>query len=215
MESTSDKASAYAWFSAAGAAEMGIRGVSKGIVLSALGTVGLGISSAVKGADDDDEMWKDYAMTIIGMCPFLDAPLSAIKYGSYPVPVMDNSMKFFTGARDAYAGQNGYKRLYGLRQALRAAATTFGIPGTAQVGQILSYAYNPKTLTFPYNEEYRELVDAGGQRTKGEQQRLNELHKSKAQFAVQARIYRSAMERGDTDMAAKAARKAAEAMEGL
>jgi hypothetical protein len=141
--------------------------------------------------------------------------MSIVRYGSTPAPAFDNIAKLAINSSQAVHAQNKYRKTVALRKALQALTTMIGVSGTAQIGQILGWAYNPKTLTFPYNEEYRELVDAGGQRTKGEQQRLNELHKSKAQFAVQARIYRSAMERGDTDMAAKAARKAAEAMEGL
>lgn len=215
LESTKDKVSAYGWLLAAGAAEMGVRGASRGLMLSAMSAAGLGIASAVKTADDDDEMWKDYALNLLSMVPFLDAPMSAIKYGSFPIPVLDTASKMFLGARDAVNAQNGYRQVTGLRQALTALASLAGIPGTAQVGQILAWAYNPKTLTFPYNAEYRELSELGGQRTSGEAARLRKLSVSKDRFSTYARVYRDAMERGDMDTAKKAVEKAAAALEGL
>lgn len=215
LKTGAEKLNAGLWMASAAAAEMGVRVSSTSIMLSAIGAVGWGIASGVKRADWDDDWWLDYALTVMEMCPFVAEPMSIVRYGSTPAPAFDNIAKLAINSSQAVHAQNKYRKTVALRKALQALATMIGFSGTAQLGQVIGWAYNPKTLTFPYNEEYRELVDAGGQRTRGEQQRLNELHKSKAQFAVQARIYRSAMERGDTEMAAKAARKAAEAMEGL
>jgi len=215
LESTADKASAYGWLLAAGLAEMGVRGASRGIVLSALGAAGLGIASAVKGADDDDDMWRNYALTLLGMVPFLDAPMSAMRYGSFPIPVLDTAAKAFTNSGDAINAQNGYRRVTGLRKALTAFASLAGIPGTAQVGQILAWSYNPKTLTFPYSAEYWELVELGHTRTAGETARLRRLDAAKGRFSAYAKVYRDAMQKGDIEAAAGSARRAADALEGL
>lgn len=215
MESKAQMAQAYAYLLAAGAVEMGVRGASQGIMLSILGGLGLGISAAVRGADDDDNQWRDYTLNLLGQIPFMDTIVSGIRYGSVPIPVLGQLTNFFTNSRDAINAQNEYKKRTGLRKSLIALASIMGIPGTAQVGQIWAWSYNPKTLTFPYNAEYHKLIDMGNNRTADDNLRIRSLNTAKGAFSAQAGIYRNAMKRGDTGVAAVAAGRAAEALKLL
>jgi len=210
-----DRVNAYAWLLAANAAEMGIRGGSKAIVLGGLGLFGMGIAKGVSSADDDDDMYKKYVLNLLGQVPFAGWAIDAFNYQSLPIPVVDTISQFIEGTGDALRAQNEYKKVVGLRQSLISLAKLMGIPGTAQVGQVLAWSYNPKTLTFPYNAEQAELKALGGARTASERERFILLNSKETQFSVQARIYRDSMERGNLETAKKAADRAAEILGGL
>lgn len=215
LKTGADKFQAAAYLATATMAEMGIRGASNGITLAMLGAFGMGIAAAVRGARDDDEMWKDYVLQILSQVPYLDMPLSAIRYGSIPIPVIGKVADLVLNARVASGAQSEYRQAVALRKSLVALATLAGIPGTAQAGQIWAWSYNPKSLTFPYNAEYGKLQDIGGARTYGEEARFSELESSKRQFSRYAKIYRDAMEKDDIPAATMAAQGAAHALESL
>jgi hypothetical protein len=145
----------------------------------------------------------------------MDAIVSGLKYGSVPIPVVDTFMKFFLNANQAVSSKNEYKKVVGLRKALVAIAALSGIPGTAQIGQAAAWAHNPKTLTFPYNAELKDIEDKGAYATYGEKMRAQNLRQAKSQFQAYATKYRNAMTKSDIGVAAIAADKAAETLGGL
>jgi hypothetical protein len=206
---------AYTWLLAATAAEMGIRAGSRTTILTLLGSLGMGIAAGVKGADDDDDLLTDYLIQLLGQIPFMDAPISLFKYGSLPMPVLDAATKVAMGGKDAVGAQTEYRRIKGLQRALQGLASLAGVPGTAQAGQIVSLASNPKALAFPYQTEVKSLEDLGISRTYGEETRYSKLQESKREFTAYSRQYREAMERGDIGAATEAANGAARALKWL
>ena len=210
-----ERAAAYSWLAAGMALETGLRGMSRGMILGALGTMGYGLAAGVTGADDDDDMWKNYAIAALQNIPFMSSLISAWRYGSVPVPVADTFLKLFVNGRDALTAQNEYKKIRGLKKALIAISALGGLPGTQQAAQLISWASNPKTLTFPYNEEYHNLKELGINRTSDEMYRLHKLQMAKNRFDISAAQYRVAMKQGNIERATGAAKRAASALEGL
>jgi len=194
------------------AAEMGIRAGSRAALLSAIGLTGYGIAAGVKGADDDDDLMTDYLMNLLGAIPFADSFISAFKYHSLPAPVMDTTAKLFLGPSNAIYAQNEYKRIVALRQTLVALASLTGIPGAAQIGQVATWAYNPNTLTFPYNAEQKGLEDLGESRTYAEQERMDTLKQAHNEFNKYSKAYREAMAKDDLEAATLAAKEAAQVL---
>ena len=193
---------AYGYMGAAVAAEMGVRGASKAIVLAGLSLIGLGLTAKLQDISDDDQDWLDYFMELIDMVPFVSDIFRGIKYQSTPMPVVDMGSKVFISGGAALNAKNNYELSKNLRKSLQGFLSLAGVPGTAQAGQIFSLARNPKLLRFPFQQELAGLDDIPyDKRTRAETDRYMALVQGKSTFMVSANAYRYAIEKDDYKVA--------------
>ena len=115
----------------ANGAELGIRRLSKEII------------EAITGGnyEEREEFWDMVRAQLLSNVPFVSQAVSTATYGGFPVPSISILTRLIDKAQKRLVdGKRDETKIKGVVNALEAAATAFGLPGAAQLGDIAENA---------------------------------------------------------------------------
>lgn len=143
------------WLSMSTLAETGIRIGSKSIIAALIGLVAGGLDDALDRADKtfDEEtkgLTEKFVIEALNNIPFLGDLVNLGRYGGSPIPSFRPLVDFPVGISTAINGKKTNTKLRGIVQAIGAAASAAGIPGTFQVEQIVKDALKSKKSKSPF-----------------------------------------------------------------
>lgn len=88
--------------------------------------------------DDDEDLTKfagNVAMNYVQVIPWFGSAVSALRYDSFPAPVVDTIAEVGSGVKSMLTGKHPETRQRGAVRAAGAAGTMLGVPGTSQAAQ--------------------------------------------------------------------------------
>jgi hypothetical protein len=90
----------------------------------------------------DTALWKETLRNMVESVPFIGPAMSMMMYGNDPIPVIQAITDASQGIYRTFSTKSGFGKARAVSTAIRGVGAIAGVPGSAQIGEILKYGIN-------------------------------------------------------------------------
>jgi hypothetical protein len=90
----------------------------------------------------DTALWEETLRNMVESVPFVGPAMSMMMYGNDPIPVIQAVTDASQGIYRTFSTKSGFGKARAVSTAIRGVGAIAGIPGSAQIGELLKYGVN-------------------------------------------------------------------------